>query len=137
VLARSFAFLGFATLLVAGCSLPTSFKGEPKVPGGAAGCQTRCTALGMELAGMVVMGEYSDGCVCRVKEAATPSAPAPAPAPAPPPAPASSGPTGALAPGESLDVGSPAVVGVAVQLWARDEHKRAQIREQQLQFWGR
>lgn len=43
----------------------TSFTGSAKVSGGAEGCAARCQALGMELAGMVLLGEYSDGCICQ------------------------------------------------------------------------
>lgn len=53
-----------ASALVACFAQPTSFKGSAKVPAGAMGCRNRCSALGMELAGMVIMGEYSDGCIC-------------------------------------------------------------------------
>jgi len=47
-----------------GCA--TSFTGSARVPGGAAGCRDVCHSYGMELAGMVAMGEYSDGCICKV-----------------------------------------------------------------------
>src|SRR5207253_3374906 len=42
---------------------------------GPAGCKSACDAWGMELAGMVKMGEYSDGCICQVmpSTAAAPS----------------------------------------------------------------
>lgn len=59
-------FLGVAlaaSALVA-CVEPTSFRGSAKVPNGATGCRAMCSAQGMELAGMVMMGEYSDGCIC-------------------------------------------------------------------------
>src|SRR4051812_2997039 len=54
-------------LLTAGCVMPTRFTGEPKVLNGPAGCQIKCASWGMELVGMVVMGEYSDGCICQVR----------------------------------------------------------------------
>jgi hypothetical protein len=44
----------------------TAFRGSAKVPNGAAGCQARCSSYGMELAGMVALGNYSDGCICEV-----------------------------------------------------------------------
>ena len=47
-------------------SCATYFIGSAMVKDGAAGCKVQCDALGMELAGMVVMGEYSDGCICQV-----------------------------------------------------------------------
>ncbi|MBK7586076.1 MAG: hypothetical protein IPI67_38565 [Myxococcales bacterium] len=59
-------------LLIIDCTPPTEFKGEPKVAGGRTGCVAKCNAQGLELAGMVFMGEYSDGCVCRVKGSAAP-----------------------------------------------------------------
>jgi hypothetical protein len=64
--------VAFAALLASGCK--TQFVGEPKVPGGAQGCAAQCSALGMELAGMVVMGEYSDGCICAVPGRTPPAA---------------------------------------------------------------
>lgn len=51
-----------ATLL--GCA--TNFTGSPHVENGRAGCEQKCKAQGMEVAGMVYMGEYSDACVCSV-----------------------------------------------------------------------
>lgn len=50
---------------LAGCA--TSFTGEAHVDGGPAGCQKKCDAWGMDFAGMVAMGEYSDACVCHVR----------------------------------------------------------------------
>jgi hypothetical protein len=52
------AFAGF------GCA--TTFYGAPKIEGGRARCEQVCADWQMELAGMVRMGEYSDGCVCQV-----------------------------------------------------------------------
>ena len=49
----------------AGCA--TTFTGDAHVPGGPAGCRDVCGAYGMDLAGMVAMGEYSDGCICKVR----------------------------------------------------------------------
>src|SRR5262249_22125586 len=46
----------------------TQFLGSAKVPNGPTGCRAICQELGMNLAGMVVMGEYSDGCICQVHE---------------------------------------------------------------------
>lgn len=50
--------------LAAGCA--TNFTGNARVADGRAGCEAKCTAAGMKLAGMVFMGEYTDGCVCVV-----------------------------------------------------------------------
>lgn len=56
--------LGLAlSLLGAGCA--TNFQGSAHV-GGAAACARRCSAQGMELAGIVYMGDYSSACVCEV-----------------------------------------------------------------------
>jgi hypothetical protein len=63
-----------AVAALAGCVTPTSFTGEAKVKNGVKGCQAACEGWGMDLAGMVKMGEYSDGCVCKVKERLAPSA---------------------------------------------------------------
>lgn len=59
-------FLGIslAASAFAACVPNTTFQGSAKVPNGAVGCRAMCSAEGMELAGMVIMGEYSDGCIC-------------------------------------------------------------------------
>lgn len=61
------------TLLIVGSGLvmtlsacATNFTGSPHVEGGRSGCEAKCKAQGMEIAGMVYMGEYSDACVCAV-----------------------------------------------------------------------
>lgn len=46
----------------AGCA--TAFTGSAYVEGGADACRSKCQAQGLEFAGMVFMGEYTDGCVC-------------------------------------------------------------------------
>jgi hypothetical protein len=51
-------------LVLAGCA--TSFTGSPHVEDGRAGCEKKCRGQGMEVAGMVYMGEYSSACVCEV-----------------------------------------------------------------------
>ena len=59
-----------ATIFISGCGIPTRFVGapvvSPKNPTQApAQCQAICSSWGMELSGMVSMGErYSDGCIC-------------------------------------------------------------------------
>lgn len=68
--------LVFAVAL-SGCT--TTFYGSSKVTGGAAGCKSACDAWGMDLAGMVKMGEYSDGCICQVKPVLAPDRGAPPP----------------------------------------------------------
>jgi hypothetical protein len=47
-------------------SCATSFTGSPYVEGGRSGCEAKCRAAGMEVVGLVYMGEYSDACVCGV-----------------------------------------------------------------------
>ncbi len=54
--------VGIAAL--AGCA--TNFTGSPHVENGRQGCEAKCKSQGMEVAGMVYMGEYTDGCVCVV-----------------------------------------------------------------------
>jgi len=57
-------FLFSIVLALSGCQ--TEFFGPAKVKGGARGCKAKCGNL--EFVGMVYFGEYSDGCVCRVKD---------------------------------------------------------------------
>jgi hypothetical protein len=58
----------FPLLALVGCaSAPTTFQGAAHVNGGAAKCTTICQGWGMDLAGMIAVGEYSDGCICQVK----------------------------------------------------------------------
>ncbi|MEN9578235.1 MAG: hypothetical protein RJA70_1244 [Pseudomonadota bacterium] len=52
------------TLLVTGCA--TQFVGSAYVESGRSGCETKCGGQGMEVVGMVYMGEYSDACICAV-----------------------------------------------------------------------
>lgn len=97
----SFALVFVGTLTVlSGCA--TSFTGDSHVPGGASGCQSACSAQGLELVGMVLMGEYSDGCICKVR-----------------------GRSGATSQDEQLAVGAgPAAVGVVMAMRARDQQQR-------------
>jgi hypothetical protein len=53
--------LGF---VLAGCA--TSFTGSAHIEGGRGACQSKCAGQGMQMAGMVYMGEYSSACVCEV-----------------------------------------------------------------------
>jgi hypothetical protein len=49
------------------CMPSTQFYGSPKTPQGPITCTAQCEAWGMELVGMVSMGEnYTDGCICAV-----------------------------------------------------------------------
>ncbi len=51
-----------AAALLSGCA--TQFLGAPKVS--PRQCDMQCRAWGMDLAGMVAMGEYSTACICEV-----------------------------------------------------------------------
>ncbi|MGZ3697590.1 MAG: hypothetical protein ACXWPM_13410 [Bdellovibrionota bacterium] len=60
-------FIGLAVILTA-CA--TAFTGSAAVDDGPRGCTRKCSSWNMELAGMVQMGEYSNGCICKVRGAA-------------------------------------------------------------------
>jgi len=45
----------------------TTFEGGAKIKDGPSGCEAKCKEWGMELVGMVALGEYSDGCICKKK----------------------------------------------------------------------
>lgn len=50
-----------------GCALmTTTFYGDARVRNGASGCEQKCSQEGLEMAGMIMLGEYSDGCICAV-----------------------------------------------------------------------
>lgn len=51
-------------------SCATGFTGSPHVEDGRMGCERKCRAQAMEVAGMVYMGEYSSACVCAPPAAA-------------------------------------------------------------------
>jgi hypothetical protein len=61
---RTFVALFFFALVTPGCA--TSFTGDAHVAGPSA-CVAKCKEWGMDLSGMVAMGEYSDACICRVR----------------------------------------------------------------------
>ncbi|MBI2894656.1 MAG: hypothetical protein HYY06_13970 [Deltaproteobacteria bacterium] len=54
-------------LTTAACAM--GFQGSAHVENGPAGCQAKCQRWGMRLAGMVAVGEYSDGCICMAQDA--------------------------------------------------------------------
>jgi hypothetical protein len=54
-------------LILAGCA--TTFEGSAHVPGGPSGCHQTCASWGMELTGMVAIGEFSDACICQPRAA--------------------------------------------------------------------
>ena len=58
------AILAVGVVGATGCN--TNFTGSPHVENGRQGCESKCKSQGMEVAGMVYMGEYTDGCVCVV-----------------------------------------------------------------------
>jgi hypothetical protein len=67
---KRMVWIGLLGLLLAGCAPQyTTFKGDAKIKDGPSGCEAKCRELGMELAGMVVLGEYTDGCICKKKDA--------------------------------------------------------------------
>lgn len=51
-------------MAMSGCA--TSFSGSAYVDGPAE-CKQKCEKWGMDLAGMVSMGAYTDGCICKAK----------------------------------------------------------------------
>lgn len=59
------SLLALGLLFLSACA--TNFTGRAKVPNGVAGCRAKCEEWKLEFAGMVAMGEYSDGCICREK----------------------------------------------------------------------
>src|SRR5215211_4459335 len=58
-------------LAASGCY--TVFLGEAKVPGGRQTCEQYCGLAGMELTGMVFMGEYTNGCICEIRRERSPT----------------------------------------------------------------
>ncbi len=59
-----FVLICLAMLFLVGCQ--TVFIGDSHIPGGVQGCEAKCGEQGLELAGMVMLGEYTDGCICAV-----------------------------------------------------------------------
>lgn len=57
--------LAVVALLLSGCA--TSFTGSAMIKNGAAGCESKCSQLGLDFVGMVILGEYTDGCICKKK----------------------------------------------------------------------
>jgi hypothetical protein len=60
---RSWSKSVFCFLVLGATACTTSFTGSATVEGGPSGCETKCREGGMQLVGMVYMGEYSDACV--------------------------------------------------------------------------
>ena len=59
---KALGLLVIGLIVMSGCA--TSFTGSPYVENGRSGCESKCKSAGMEVAGLVYMGEYSDACVC-------------------------------------------------------------------------
>ena len=53
-------------LTVGGCATTTEFRGDAHIQGGRESCVAICSAEGLHLHGMIIMGEYSSGCICAV-----------------------------------------------------------------------
>jgi hypothetical protein len=127
------AWWGIVLLGAVGCSWPTEFTGEPKVAGGPAGCARKCAAWNMDLAGMVAMGEFSDGCICRVRTGKPPAAqPAPkASDPAAPAAPVQPVPSDPAqpAPGGGLDHAINGAAQAAVEVMRQMRASKEQARD--------
>ena len=58
--------VGLATIVIGLTGCATTFTGSPYVESGRGGCEAKCKGEGMDVAGMVYMGEYSSACVCQV-----------------------------------------------------------------------
>ncbi len=63
---RFTTIIRFALIALGTSACATSFTGSAHVDDGRAGCERKCKGQGMEVAGMVYMGEYSDACICSV-----------------------------------------------------------------------
>ena len=63
---KKVALLFGLLLCVLESACATSFSGSAHVEDGRAGCERKCKGQGMEVSGMVYMGEYSDACICSV-----------------------------------------------------------------------
>ena len=60
-------------LVVSAIGCGTTFTGSAHVEDGRRGCEAKCRGQGMQVAGMVYMGEYSSACVCEVPRCASAS----------------------------------------------------------------
>lgn len=58
--------VGLLIFMVSATGCATSFYGSSKVDG-PKDCRKFCSEWDMELIGMVAMGQYTNGCICRVK----------------------------------------------------------------------
>lgn len=58
--------LGAAAAMLTASGCATSFTGSAKVENPKE-CVTICENWGMDLAGMVAMGEYTNGCICKIR----------------------------------------------------------------------
>jgi hypothetical protein len=62
----SMARMALVLLVTSAIGCGTTFTGSAHVEDGRRGCETKCRGQGMQVAGMVYMGEYSSACVCQV-----------------------------------------------------------------------
>src|SRR5437660_8917930 len=58
--------IAVAVVLSGALGCATSFTGSAHIEGGRNACEAKCRGQGMQIAGMVYMGEYSSACVCEV-----------------------------------------------------------------------
>jgi hypothetical protein len=62
---NKYTAVSLALWSVSACA--TSFTGSAHIEGGRSGCQTKCSAQGLEMSALVYLGEYSSACVCSVQ----------------------------------------------------------------------
>jgi hypothetical protein len=107
-----------ATMLLpalAGGGCATNFYGSAYVPHGPRGCLEGCNTVGLEMAGMVYLGEYSSACVCRVRPDA------------------GAAPTAAAADDDAMSLavaGLGASVGVVLRMRAAAARQQQQLQQQ-------
>ena len=53
------------TFSLMGCASATKFSGDAKIEDGPAQCENLCGKWNMVLVGMVELGEYTNGCICK------------------------------------------------------------------------
>jgi hypothetical protein len=107
-----------AALTLGGCQ--TVFTGAARVERGPLGCREQCQAWDMVLAGMVKMGEYSDGCICQVRPASPPASSVQQPSSQAP----------GIAPQSFAAAAGGAVAGVWMQTQAAEQARQEQAAEQ-------
>ncbi len=63
---KKLVFVACMAMLATASGCATKFSGSAYVDGPAE-CRKVCDKWGMDLAGMVAMGAYTDGCICKAK----------------------------------------------------------------------